>query len=106
MEIIMRNTILLIGWPILIAGSVFILVMGQRTYQHVKGSMVGKITSTLVISMLAGMYSLGIVSTVLMFVDSQYIWAVLGIFIVWFITFVLVLKTLHEADKETRKIIG
>jgi len=47
-----RNIILLIGWPVLIGGSIFLVVKGNETYKYVKGSLVGKISRVLVITTL------------------------------------------------------
>lgn len=71
---IMRTLILAIGWPILVIGSIYLFYRGRKVYSLVKGSLVGRITRTLVITMLVGMYSLGIVSTAYMFADLNGVW--------------------------------
>ncbi|MFA6272366.1 MAG: hypothetical protein WC693_04680 [Patescibacteria group bacterium] len=101
---LMRNTILFIGWPILIGGSIYIFVKGRSVYQLVKGSLVGKITKVLVYTMLVEMYSLGIVSTAYMFENAKGVYWVLPVFTGWFITFVWSLKTLKSAGEEAKKI--
>jgi len=107
MEIIMRTIILAVGWPVLIAGSIFLFIKGKKVYQLVKGSLVGKITRALVVTMLVGMYSLGAVATVLMFCDEKIgVWTVLPIFLAWFATFVWTLKVLTKAQKEADKLAG
>jgi len=104
MEIMIRNLVLFIGWPVLIGGSIYLYVRGHAVYQMVKGSLVGKVTKVLVVSMLTGMYSLGIVTTVLMFEDEKMVWLGLPIFLVWFATFVWSLRVLANAQAETKKL--
>lgn len=96
----MRNIILGIGWPVLIAGSIYIYVMGRGVYKLVKGSLVGKLTKILVLSVLVEMYSLGIVSTGYMFSDERGTYLVLPIFLVWFISFIASIRVLRQAKKE------
>lgn len=101
METMIRTFILAVGWPVLIVGSIFLFVKGRKVYQLVKGSLVGKVTNALVITMLVGMYSLGIVATVLMYCDEKIgVWTVLPIFAAWFATFVWTLMILSKAQKE------
>jgi len=105
MEIMIRNIVLIIGWPVLVAGSIYLIIKGGVVYKLVKGSLVGKVTKVLVISMLVGMYSLGIVATALMYADENTgVWVVLPIFFAWFITFVWSLKVLVKAGNEAKKL--
>jgi hypothetical protein len=101
-----RNLILIIGWPILIAGSVYLFVKGRAVYQMVKGSLIGKLTKVLVMTILVEMYSLGIVTTTLMLADQRGIYLGLPVFLVWFIVFILTLKVLRDARKEVEKMTG
>jgi hypothetical protein len=101
-----RDLILLIGWPVLIAGSIYIFVRGMGVYRLVKGSLIGKLTRTLVLTVLVEMYSLGIVCTAFMFSDERSSYLVLPVFFVWFIMFLATLKVLRDAKKETEKITG
>ncbi len=101
-----RNLILGIGWPILIAGSIYIFVEGGRIYKLVKGSLIGKVTRALVVSMLVGMYSLGIVCTVFMFTNVKSAYLVLPIFGAWFVSFVWSIKVLRSAKAEAEKLTG
>ena len=103
---IMRNIILIIGWPVLIGGSILLFVRGREVYKLVKGSLVGKITMVLVYTMLVEMYSLGIVSTAYMFSDTKSVYLVLPVFLAWFIVFVWSLKVLIAAGQEAKKISG
>ncbi len=101
-----RNLILIIGWPVLIAGSIYLFVKGSSVYRLVKGSLIGKLTKVLVLTILVEMYSLGIVTTVLMLVDERGIYLGLPVFLVWFVVFLLTLKVLEDARKETEKLTG
>lgn len=99
-----RNLILFVGWPILITGSIYIFLKGKGVYQLVKGSLIGNLTKTLVYSVLIEMYSLGIVSTVLMFCEENSVYLVIPIFIIWFISFIATLKVLRQAKIEADKL--
>lgn len=100
--IMFRNIILAIGWPILIIGSIYLIVKGREVYRLVKGSLIGKVIKILVSTMLVEMYSLGIVCTAYMFNSPQSVYIVLPIFAAWFVMFVLTLKVLLSAGKEAR----
>jgi len=101
-----RDLVLVIGWPILVAGSIYIFVKGRGVYKLVKGSLIGKLTKTLVVTVLVEMYSLGIVCTAFMFDDERSSYLVVPIFFVWFIMFLATLKVLRNAKKEAEKITG
>lgn len=99
-----RDIILGIGWPVLIAGSIYIFVMGRKVYKLVKGSLVGNLTKTLVSTLLVEMYSLGIVATALMYCDERGVYIVLPVFFVWFLAFISALRVLQGAKKEADKL--
>lgn len=99
-----RNIILGIGWPVLIAGSIYIFVRGRGVYKLVKGSLIGNLTKTLVFSVLVEMYSLGIVATAYMFADEKGAYWVLPVFCVWFISFVATIRVLVQAKAEADKL--
>lgn len=102
-----RTIVLAVGWPVLVIGSIYLIVKGKAVYKMVKGSLVGKVTRVLVISMLVGMYSLGVVATFLMYCDEEIgVWVVLPIFFAWFVTFVWSLKVLAQAQKEAKNLAG
>jgi len=98
--IMIRTLILGIGWPVLIAGSIYLFIKGKNVYKMVKGSLIGKLTKVLVLTILVEMYSLGIVTTTLMIIDQRGIYLGLPIFLIWFIVFILTLKVLGDAKRE------
>ena len=100
-----RTLILSIGWPVLIAGSVYLLLKGRRVYEMMRGSLVGRITKILIVSMLVGMYSLGIVTTAYMFEDGMN-GVLLGapIFVIWFGMFIWAIRSLVAASDEVHKL--
>ena len=102
----MRNLILIIGWPVLVIGSILLFVRGRAVFEMMKGSLVGKIAKTLVITMLVGMYCLGIVATFYLFASDSAVYVVFPVFIAWFITFVMSLVILKKAKEETEKLAG
>jgi len=99
-----RSIILGIGWPVLVAGSIYIFVKGRGVYNLVRGSLIGKLTKTLVFTVLVEMYSLGIVCTAFMFVDERSSYLVLPVFAIWFVAFIASIKVLRDAKKETEKL--
>lgn len=103
---IVRIIILIILWPILLAGSIFIDVKGNRIYKLVKGSLVGKISMVTVYSMLVTMHGLGLISTVMMFIDIRSIFLVTPILIIWAGVFFWTLKVLAEAEQEVKRLTG
>lgn len=103
--IVIRTIILAVGWPVLVAGSIYLFVKGREVYSMVKGSLVGKITKALVFTMLVEMYSLGIVTTAYMFENAEK-GVIIGIpiFTLWFIMFVWSLRALIKAREEVSKL--
>jgi hypothetical protein len=100
-----RTLILFVGWPVLVAGSVYLFIKGRQVYEMVRGSMIGKIVKTLVITMLVEMYSLGIVTTAYMFENVQDgVMVGVPIFSIWFIMFVWSMKTLISARNEIHEM--
>jgi hypothetical protein len=97
-----RNLILIIGWPILVGGSIYLFVKGREVYSMVKGSLVGKVTKVIVYTMLVEMYSLGIVCTAYMFSEPRAVFLVFPVFAIWFIMFIWSLKVLVKAGKEAK----
>lgn len=101
----LRAIILVVGWPVLVIGSIFILLKGRAVFNLVKGSLIGKVTQALVYTMLIEMYSLGIVATALMFCNLEIgIYVVLPVFLVWGVVFIWSLKVLNYAQKEATKL--
>jgi hypothetical protein len=82
-----------------------LFVKGRQVYGMVKGSMIGKITKALVITMMVEMYSLGIVTTAYMFENVQNgVTVGIPIFIIWFIMFVWSMKTLVAARNDIHRL--
>ena len=102
--IMIRNLILGVGWPVLIGGSIFLFIKGRNVYNMVKTALIGKITKTLVFTMLIEMYSLGIVCTAYMLESASSTYLVLFIFLVWFVVFIASLRVLMKAEAEIRKM--
>jgi len=102
--IMVRSLILGIGWPVLVGGSIFLFIKGRSVYNMVKTALIGKITKTLVFTMLIEMYSLGIVCTAYMMADPNSTYFVFFIFLVWFIVFVSSLRVLMQAEAEIKKM--
>ena len=101
----MRIVILLVGWLILIIGSIYIFIKGKKVYDLIKGSLIGKVTKTLVLTMLLEMYSLGVVCTAYMFTEKRSFYLILPIFIIWFASFIATIKMVKLAQAETKKLV-
>lgn len=96
---------MVVGWPVLIAGSIYLFVKGRQVYSMVRGSMIGKITKVLVITMLVEMYSLGVVTTAYMFENVQNgVYFGIPIFLIWFVMFIWSMRTLISARNEVHKM--
>ncbi len=106
MNNLIMTIILVVGWPVLIVGSIYLLIKGRHVYALVKGSLVGKVVQILVYTMMIEMYSLGIVSTGFMYCSPRGMYIVLPVFLIWFIMFIMTMKVLMSAEKEARALTG
>lgn len=95
----MRSAIIYVGWPILILGSFLFIMEAYRFYKKTNKLALGKLILTQTISILIGMYSLGIVSTIYMFCNLETgVKVVMPIFMVWF----LVMAALYYISRRWR----
>lgn len=101
----LRNSILIVGWPLIVAGSVYLLIKGQSVYRMVRGSLIGKVTRALVVTMLVEMFGLGGISTAYMFIDLRGVYLAIPVIFV-FLVFVWSVNTLLSASQEASKITG
>ena len=106
MNNLIMTIILVIGWPVLIIGSIYLFIKGKHVYTLVKGSLVGKVIRVLVYTMMVEMYSLGIVSTGFMYCSIKGIYIVIPVFLVWFIMFIITMKVLMKSEREARALTG
>ena len=98
---VLRSVILFFGWPVLIAGSIFLYIQTYRFYTDVQKNVWGKLVLAMVAGWLITMYSLGIVSTAFMLVNVQEgVMFVLPIFGLWFLTMIMVVRTVLIWNKE------
>ncbi|MCX6723659.1 MAG: hypothetical protein NT155_00600 [Candidatus Staskawiczbacteria bacterium] len=58
----------------------------------------------MILTILIEMYSLGVVTTVLMLVYEPGIYLGLLVFAIWFVVFIMTLKVLGDARKEVEKM--
>jgi hypothetical protein len=100
-----RNIILTIGWLILIFFSIYIYIRGIKVYSLVKGSLIGKITKTLVLSLLLEIYSIGVLSTAYILVEKKSIYLVSLIFVILLLVIFATIRMISLAREETRKLI-
>lgn len=104
MELI-RNIILIICWPVLIIGSIVLLIKGREVYAMVKDSLVGRVSKVLVITMILEILGLGVVCTSYLFTDlNSAIYIVLPIFIACFAVFIIAFITISKVIKDTKKL--
>lgn len=104
MELI-RSVILMLGWPVLIAGSAFVYYRSYRFYTDVGRNVWGKLVLTMITGWLLTMYSLGIVSTFFMFVSVRNgTMVVLPVFGTWFFTMILIIRTVFRWNREAVRV--
>lgn len=97
----MRNFILSAGWPVLIIGSIYIVAISVRFWRRLEKGVVGRLVLVMVIGWLLTMYSLGITATAYMFTDIENgVSVVLPVFVVWFITMVVIMWSVIRWSKE------
>lgn len=96
-----RTLILVIGWPILIVGSIYLIALAARFYQDVGRTVHGKLVLAMVVGWFVSMYSLGITATAYMFAEVESgVLIVLPIFFIWFITMLVISWTVLRWSKE------
>lgn len=87
----LRTVILLVGWPILIGGSIYLYSRSYKFYLAVQKNAWGRLVLAMVTGWLLTMYSLGLVSSAFMYVNPQEgTPIVLPIFGLWFITMIMI----------------
>ena len=97
----LRAIILFIGWPVLILGSIYAMVLAIRFWRAVGRVVIGKLVLAMIVGWLISMYSLGITATAYMFTDiANGVAVVFPVFIVWFITMVIIIWTIIRWGKE------
>lgn len=98
---ILRNIILFTGWPVLIAGSVWLLFSSYRFFINVKKVIFGRLVLGMTFGWLLTMYSLGIVATIAMYLNT-FIGAlvVFPIFLLWSFTMALLFFSIRKWTKE------
>lgn len=96
-----RFSILIIGWPILIIGSIYLTAVTFKFYRDVERSVFGKLVIAMVVGWFVSMYSLGITATAYMITDPGYgVPVVIPVFLIWFITMVIITWTVLRWSRE------
>lgn len=97
----MRTIILVIGWPLLVGGSIFLIYRTLQFHRAIGKVIWGRLVLAMVVGWLVSMYSLGITATAYMFSDVQTgVLVVFPIFLLWFITMVLITWSVLNWSKE------
>ncbi len=100
-----RTLILIIGWPILIAGTLYLYYNSYKFYLDVQKNVWGKLVLTMVSGWLITMYSLGLVSTIFLFNSPELgTKVVLPIFMLWFVTMVLIVRIVMRWNREAVEV--
>lgn len=99
-----RILIIATGWPILVIGSIFLLGKTWIFYREVKGSLFGRLVVPTILGWLLTMYSLAIVATFYILSDVEATRVVLPVFIMWFITMVIITVITLRWNKEAAKL--
>lgn len=96
-----RALILVIGWPVLIVGSVLLIWGASRFYRDVGKTVVGKLVAGMVVGWFVSMYSLGIAATALMFASPKNgVLLVIPVFALWVITMGLLTASIKRWSRE------
>ncbi len=98
---LLRAVILLVGWPLLIVGALYIFYNAYNFYKAVNSTPIAKLVPIFAITTIITMISLGLVSTYYMMSDLEDgVRHVLPIFIIWFVLMMLILIYSHRMDKK------
>ena len=96
-----RALILIIGWPVLVVGSIFLVWGTTRFYRDVGKTVVGKRVVGMVVGWFVSMYSLGITATALMFASPRSgVLLVIPVFALWVITMGLLTALIKRWSRE------
>lgn len=102
---LIRDIILIIGWPLLVSVSSLIVFRGYRFNKGVEGNPLGALILRLMWALVITMFSLGVVATFFMFYSPVVgVYIVLPIFIVWFFSIVTILISVPELEAEFMRI--
>lgn len=93
---IMQLAILSIGWPVLLVMSVVIFYRGYRFYSKLQATIIGKLIIPSVVSLLFGLYSLGIVSTAYMLGYPNWLLVVFPIFLLFLVVVTVMMITMKS----------
>lgn len=100
-----RTFILIIGWPVLIVGSLFFLFQAFKFYKKLQKLALGKLIVTSTIGTIISMIALGIVATFYMFCELKMgVIVVVPIFFIWLVVMVIVYSTSNKWAQEAVKI--
>lgn len=103
--IALRAVILVIGWPVLIVGSVILFFMGWRFAKATKGTIFARLVFPTVLGWLVTMYILGITASFYMFdAPRKGPLVVFPIFLVWFVTFIALARITRRWSLEAIKV--
>lgn len=100
----LRIIILVLGWPVLSIGSVFLLGKTWFFYREVKGSLFGRLVVPSILGWIITMYSLAIVATFYLISDLQATLIIFPIFVIWFITMIIITIVTLRWNKEATKL--
>ena len=96
-----RFSILVLGWPFLIIGSIFIFAKQIKFNKKLNQPSFGKLIFAVILGWFATMYSLGITATIFMFQNlNAGVKTVLPIFLIWIITMLILISIIKKWNKE------
>lgn len=99
--------ILVLGWPILLTGSLVVLHAAVKFYRNVQRSVLGRLVFVMVVGWLVSMYSLGITATAYMLRDPQHsVPFVVPIFAAWAATMGLIAYAVRKWSAEVVTLNG
>lgn len=102
----LQRLILLIGVPILVISTAFVIYQGVEFRKRAKGSIFIKLVIPTVLGWLVTVYSLAVTARFYMFADDRGALVVFPIFIVWVVTMMVMLWVVNRWSNEAKRIRG
>lgn len=102
---ILRLSILIIGWPTFIIGSIFAFSKIHSTYKELKRGEFSKLASITLSGWIITTFSLGAVSTAYMVSNPKDgVIVIIPVFFLWFMTMIMLLKAIFKLTIEVKEI--
>lgn len=100
-----RTLILVVGWPILVIGSILMLRATRIFYQSTRKTAFGKLVLVMMLGQVASMFVIAVVSTAFLRADlARGVAVVLPVFGTWFVIFLIVARVVVNLGREAIEV--